>query len=188
MPEETTTPPIDDAGQESTPPPATPNPRDSEISDLRRENASYRTRLRDAEKALKSAQEASQTDTEKAIAAAKAEGAAQYVERYRRAVLDNAALAVLSEKKVLATELALRGLDLSDVDVDPDTGKVDRGAIATKVDELLTRYPMLGDAAPSGPGLPVADGNSQRRVTAEQLAKASPEQVDDYFRHLLRSR
>lgn len=112
----------------------------------------------------------SQTDAEKAIEAAKAEGAKEYRAKWARASLENAALSILSEKHVVATELALRGLDLTDMDVDPESGKLDTAMLTRRIDELLSRYPML--VGPSGSPLPAIgalQGANQRQIPRDQI-------------------
>lgn len=119
---------------------------------------------------------AGQTEAEKAIEAAKLEGAKEYQAKWAQATRENAALAILSEKHVTATELALRGLELSEVDVDLNTGKVDTLTLARKIDELLSRYPMLVTTTPALPQVGVLQGASQRQVHAGQLL--SPQQSE----------
>jgi hypothetical protein len=113
---------------------------------------------------------AGQTEAEAAIERAKAEGAAEYKAKWARATLENAALGVLSERHVTATELALKALDLDGVEVDPATGRVDTATLTRRVDDLLSRYPLLVTAA--GPALPnvgVLQGANQRQVQSGQL-------------------
>lgn len=154
-------------------------PPDIPDSELRRENARWRTELREAQAELERLKASSLTGQEKAIAEAKAQGAAEFQAKWRTAVLDNAALTVLAEKRITATELALRALDLSDVDVDPKTGRVDSTALQAKVDALVARYPMLApDAPPQLPGVGSITGADQRRVQAGNLARTGESEQD----------
>lgn len=158
---------------------------DPYVEELRRENAKWRKQLRDRENELEKVKTASLPDQEKAIAEAKAAGAAEYQNRWRAAVLDNAALTALAEKQVVATELALRALDLSDLDIDPTTGRVDRAALEAKIDDLVKRYPMLAPDAPP-PGVGPITGADQRRVQANQLVKGPGESEKDALNRLAR--
>lgn len=106
------------------------------------------------------------TEAEQAIAKARADGAAEYQSRWRSTVLANEVLKLLSARGVQGAELVLGALDLSDVDVDAN-GRVDAAVVGQRIDDILTRYPML--AAGSTPTLPTATGASQTRVTASQL-------------------
>lgn len=152
------------------------NERDTELTALRSEAAKWRKSLREREAEIEKLKLAGASETERAIAAAKAEGAAEYTKRWRRAVVDNAALTALAERGVIATEPALRTLDLDDIEVDPDSGAFDRATISARVDDLLSRYPMF--AAKGGTPLPVANGDSQHRVTADQLVRRSNKPTD----------
>lgn len=157
--------------------PAGGDTTDPMVSDLRKENARWRTELRKAQAELEAAKAANLTGQEKAVAEAKAQGAAEFQAKWRTAVLDNAALTVLAEKRIVATELALRALDLSDVDVDPTTGRVDAAALQAKVDALVARYPMLAPDAPP-PGIGSITGADQRRVQAANLARTGESEQD----------
>ena len=145
------------------------NPPD-DVGRLKYEATKWRKAYRDKEAELAKLQQASQTDTEKAIAAARAEGADEYAKKWRTAVLTNAALAALAEKGVTATEPALRALDLDDIEID-DNGKVDRTIVETRVSDFLKRYPMF--VASGVPGMSVGNisGDGQRRVTSDQVVR-----------------
>lgn len=132
------------------------------------EAAEWRTKFRSMEKEFEKLRASTLSESEKALAEAKAAGASEYQAKWRQAVLDNAALTILAEKRVSAVELALRSLDTSDVDVD-DSGRVDSVALSRKVDELVARYPML--LADVGPGIGPISGADQRRVQSGQIAK-----------------
>ena len=107
------------------------------------------------------------TEAEQAIAKARAEGAAEYQNRWRSSVLANEVLKLLSAKGVQGAELVLGALDLSDVDVDAN-GRVDAAILGQRIDDVLARYPMLA-AAGTTPTLPTVQGASQTRVTGQQL-------------------
>jgi hypothetical protein len=153
------------------------------------EAAGYRTQLKKLQQENEKLRTAAMTESEQAIAAAKAEGANEFKAKWRSAVAENAALAVLAEKQVAATELALRGLSLSDVDVNLDTGSVDRVAIEKKVDELIERYPML-QLPGSQPLPPVGSvsGADQRRIQMGQQVRPaldSEAKLNDLARYAL---
>jgi acyl-CoA reductase-like NAD-dependent aldehyde dehydrogenase len=160
-------------------PPATGQPStDPQVEELRREAAKWRTELRAREQELEKLKAAGQTDAEKAVAEARKAGAAEYEVKWRKVLLDNAALTVLADKRVLATELALRGLDLSNVDVDTATGEVDRAALEAKVTELIQRYPMLSTEAAPLPGIGNVSGAQQHQVQRSQLARPGESEAD----------
>lgn len=181
----TTTDPTVDGG------PAAPvmgqaNDRDTEIATLRSEAARWRKSLRERETEIEKLKLAGASETERAIAAAKAEGAAEYSKKWRKAIVDNGALTVLAERGVVATEPALRSLDLDDIEVDPDTGVYDRSAITARVDDLLARYPMFATGGPRGAPLPIATGDTQHRVTNDQLIRRSAKPSEAETEALLR--
>jgi hypothetical protein len=109
------------------------------------------------------------TESERAIEAAKIEGAKEYRAKWARATIENAALGILSERHVVATELALRALELDGVDVDPDNGKVDSATLTRRIDDLISRYPMLVTTTQQLPGVGVLQGAQQRQVQSGQL-------------------
>jgi hypothetical protein len=149
--------------------------RDPDAKLASEEAAQYRKKLRAAEQELEKLKVAHQTDAEKAIALAKQEGATEYKARYAKAVAENAALSVLAEKRVVATELALRALDLGSLEVDIDTGRVDNAQLSRLVDALIQRYPMLVEQGPAQlPNLGQVQGADQRRVQLGQVV--SPQQ------------
>lgn len=164
------TPPVPEPADTGAPDTATtpegqaPDQRDAEVAALKSEAAKWRKALREREQELEQLRLSTASDNERAIAAAKSEGENAYRNRWRKAVVDNAALGALGERGVVATELALRALDLDDIDVDAD-GKFDRLAIAAKVEELLTRYPQLSPPG-AAPSLPNLSGDTQHKVTS----------------------
>jgi len=161
------------------------DPKDSRIAELSNEAKAWRKQLRDTQAELEAIKAAGQSDAEKAIAAARTEGASEYQKKWRASVLANTALSVLVENGVTATEPALRSLDLDDVEVDDD-GKPDRAAIEKRVTDLLTRYPIF--AGSTGSPVGTATGEGQRRVTADQVLKPgmSDKQLEETLRWALR--
>lgn len=145
--------------------PAIQNPEAKRYAD---EAAALRTRLRKLEADHAKLVAAGQTDAEKALAAAKVEGAKEYQTKWQQAMSANAALTLLAERRVSATDLALRALDLSSVEVNPDTGEVDLAALTKLVDGLIEKYPMLvGNGSPVGP----LSGADQRRIQQSQMVR-----------------
>jgi hypothetical protein len=117
------------------------------------------------EKELEAFKQQSMSEQEKAIAAARTQGAEDYRGKYLAMAKTNAVLAALTAKGVTAPELALGALNFHDLDVDEASGRVvDSAALDQKIDEVLKRYPMLAPAG-SGPP-PFATGNGQPRVSA----------------------
>lgn len=167
-PEAGTTPPPEPT---TTGTPATD--RDVEIANLNAENAKWRRQVRERETELEKIKLATASEAERAVAAARAEGAAEYQTKWRKAVVQNAALAVLAERGVTATEPALRTLDLEDIEID-ETGGFNRDAIVSRVDELLSRYPQLGPPQQvSAPPLPTLSGDGQRRLSTNTQVRQS---------------
>lgn len=156
------------------------------------EAARYRTQLRAAEAELAQLKAAGATDAEKALAAAKAEGAKEFQTKWLASQRENAAITLLATKNVVAIDLALRALDLSNVDVDLTTGVVDTAALGRAVDATLQRYPMLVGGQPQLPGVGYANGADQRRVTAGQVVGSTPaekeqERLNELARYALGS-
>lgn len=116
-----------------------------EIQALRRENASWRTKLRSTEAELAKLRDSAATDRESAIAAAReearreafAEALAEANDRILRAEVIAAA-----SRKLNDPEDAVRLLDLSQFQVN-EQGEVDRKALAAAVDELVKTKPYL---------------------------------------------
>lgn len=161
--------------------------RDAQVTALNAEAAKYRRQAREAQSEIEKLKLANATETERAIAAAKAEGANEYASKWRKALVSNAALAALAEKGVTATEPALRSLDLDGVDVDDD-GTFDVKAVKARVDDLLERYPIF---APTGgaPALPTLTGDTQRRITSDARVKpGGRDQSEELLRYALGGR
>ena len=162
-------PPADGGGDDDHVEPT----RDPALAEARRESMKWKRQAREHQAELERLRTATQTDAEKAVAAARGEGAAQYKAMYEKAMLNNAALTILSRKGVTATELALGALDVSGLEIG-ENGSVDIKELESRVEEVLRRYPMLS-APPSttttgSPPVPFANGGDQRRVTEAQLA------------------
>jgi len=160
--------------------------RESSETSLKNEMAKYRRQAKEAQTELDKLRAATATDAEKAVAAARAEGAAEYAAKWRSAVLQNAALSALTDRGVEAPGLAVRALDLEGVDID-DHGKVDDTALTAAIENLLRRWPQL---APRGaPPLPTVSGDTQTRVTKDQVVKKdmTDQDVDQLLRYVLRS-
>lgn len=157
----------------------------TDVAALNAENAKWRRQLREAQAENERLKSANATDQEKAIAAARVEGATEFQLKWQRAVTENAALAVLAERGCPAAEPALRALDLSDIDVDPKTGAFDRSQVTAKVDDLMRRYPIF--AAPgAAPSLPPLSGDSQHRVTNADQVRPSGKLNDAEVERMLR--
>jgi hypothetical protein len=160
--------------------------RDVEIANLNAEAAKWRKQLREREAELEKIRLANASDAEKAVAAARAEGAAEYQVKWRKALVQNQALAILAERGVTATEPALRTLDLDDIDID-DTGRFDRNVVTAKVDELLTRYPMFGPTQQVGPPpLPTLTGDGQRHLSTDSQVRQTGKLSDAEAERMLR--
>lgn len=177
-----------------TPPPADPTStgtqatdRDVEIATLNAENAKWRRQLREKETELEKIRMATATDAEKAVAAARAEGAAEFQIKWRKAVVANAALAVLAERGVVMTEPALRSLDLDEIEID-ETGKFNRDSVVAKVDDLLARYPAFvsPQQQAGAPPLPTLSGDGQRRLSADTQVRQTAKLNDAEAERLLR--
>jgi hypothetical protein len=134
-------------GKTPEPEPAKPDPTtDKHIADLRTEAASWRTKLRAAEKELTNVKESATSEVEKARAEARqealTEATAEANKRILRAEVLVAASGKLQEPEhayaILATDGALADLEVN------DKGEVDRKAIGGLVDELIKRSPHLG--------------------------------------------
>jgi hypothetical protein len=148
------------------------------------ENAKWRRQAREAQAELEKLKAAHATDAEKAVAAARIEGATEWQRKWQRAVTENVALGVLAERGCPAAEPALKALDLSDIDVDEE-GRFDRSQVVAKVDDLMRRYPIF--AAPgAAPSLPSLSGDSQHRVTNADKVRPSGKLTDAETEVLLR--
>jgi hypothetical protein len=135
----------DPTGPEPTEPPPPPSTKDPALAAARREAANYRRQLREREAELTTLRNASKTDQEKAIDAAKAEAKAAadtaWQTRYHAAVVRSEALTALAGR-VASPKLALPHLPLTDIEVNDD-GTVDSAALTAAIDALLVEYPEL---------------------------------------------
>jgi len=119
-----------------------------QISDLRRENASWRTKLRQTEAELEKIRESAQSDQESALAQAREEARR---EAFQEALAEansrilRAEVIAAASRKLADPEDAVRLLDLDSFHVD-DNGEVDRAALAAAVDELVKAKPYLAGA------------------------------------------
>lgn len=150
-----------------------PSPHEVEVARLSSENRKARLTNKALQEELDKLKQASASESEQAVMKARAEGEAAYKSKYRTAMAQNAALTRLTEKGVTVTDLALRALDLSHVDVDLDTGQVDAKAIDDQIDELVKRYPVLSAPGAGSAKPPAINGGDQRKVTQEDLLKAA---------------
>jgi hypothetical protein len=177
--------PNDDSGTAS--PPAT-TPTDFDQQRLASENRKYRLQLKAQTDELEKLKQAAATETEQAVMKARTEGESAYKARWRDALVVNAALGRLASKGITATELAVKALELGDVDVDLDSGRVDSAALDARIDELLTRFPMLvGETTDSRPAPSSVNAGSQRRVTSDEILAADQSKRNDLLRMALRS-
>ena len=150
---------------------------------LASENKSWRQKYQATQSELDKLKQSAATETEQAIMKARQEGEQAYMARWKSSALINAAQARLAERGVTAIELAARSLELGDVGFDADTGRVDQAQLDARIEELLTRYPLL---VPDGQRPPpaVLDGN-QQRVTGSALVNASAADKNALLRYAL---
>ena len=144
-------------------PPEDADDRAAEVARLRRENAGWRTKLRETEARLAELESAQQTDAEKALKAARAEAAAETAAKFR-------AKLVAAEVRGLAAELrfrdpadAARLVDIDGIEPGPD-GEIDTDALRKALKAVAEAKPYLIDAGPSLPtardaGLGAAGGD-----------------------------
>jgi hypothetical protein len=158
--------------------------RDAQLAILNAENRKWRTQASQNAKELEAIKAKYASESEQALAKAKAEGESTYKTRYRTAVVENLALGRLSAKGVTALELALKALDLSHVDVDLETGHADTDAIDAAITDALKRFPMLTATPPTESTTPPVDGR-QQRVTQEELLKADADKRNELLRFAL---
>ncbi|WP_242883984.1 hypothetical protein [Actinomadura litoris] len=137
-------------GSGESEPPAEGEDRAAEVAKLRRENAGWRTKFREAETRLAELESAAQTDAEKALNAARAEAIAETTAKF------NAKL-VAAEVRSLAAELrfrdpadAARLVDTGGIEPGPD-GEIDTVAIGKALKAVAEAKPYLIDSAPAIP-------------------------------------
>lgn len=112
------------------------------LADLRKENASWRTKLRKAETELGKLKETSATDIETARAEARQEALAEATAEANARIV-RAEVIAAAAKKLQDPSDAVAHLDLSKLEVN-DKGEVDRKAINAAIDELVKEKPYLG--------------------------------------------
>jgi hypothetical protein len=120
------------------------------VEKLRRENARYRSQVRELEPAAAKAAEleaASATEMEKAVAAAKAETEQALASRYTRLLGEAEARAVAAELKFRDAGDAVRLLDLDDIETDKD-GAINRDAVRDALRAIAEQKPYLTEQAP----------------------------------------
>lgn len=163
---------VDDDGETTddttdTPAPEVDDATAKQISDLRRENASWRSKLRNTEAELDRLRETATTDQESAIAAAREEArqeALQEALSEANARILRAEVIAAASRRLADPEDAVRLLDLDTFQVN-EQGEVDRTALAAAVDELVktkpylaaSRDPDFGARPPAGPAGPSMD-------------------------------
>lgn len=165
-------------------PPAGP---DDDLGDAgKRALAAERKRAKDAEKALKAAndrlaklEEANQSEADKAIAAAKAEGRTEALAEANGRLL-HAEIKAAAAGRLQNPDDAIALLDLSDFS--PGDDGFDQQEITSAIDGLLEARPYLA----AGPGAtpPPGDPDSGARksgagqVTEAELDRMTPEQIE----------
>lgn len=144
-------------------------------------DADRNRRLRgQAEAKLAELQQSQQTDAEKALSDARAEGKAE-ADKAANARIVRAEVKAAAAKRLADPADAVRFLDLDEFEVGDD-GEVDGDAIAAALDALLEAKPYLGVNAPT-PKPPPGDGDGGARgggggqLTAADVAKMTPHQI-----------
>lgn len=119
---------------------------DRQISELRRENASWRTRLRQTEAELNSLQQARSDDVESAVARAREEARrdayAEAVSAGNRRLVEGEILAAAAGARFTDPADAVRMLNIDDFPVSDD-GSVDRSNVKAAVENLVKSKPYL---------------------------------------------
>lgn len=111
------------------------------LTDLRKENASWRTKLRKAETELGKLKESSATDIEQARAEARQEALNEATTEANARIVRAEVLAAAGQKLHDPAD-AVAHLDLTKFEVD-DKGEVDRKAITVAIDDLVKTKPYL---------------------------------------------
>lgn len=112
------------------------------LTDLRKENASWRTKLRKAETELGKLKDSKASEIDQARAEARQEALAEATAEANQRILRAEVIAAASGKLHDAAD-AVAQLDLTKYEVN-EKGDVDRKAIAADIDELLKAKPYLG--------------------------------------------
>jgi len=141
------------------------------LGDLRKEAASYRTKLRKSEAAFADFKASSATELEKAKAEARQEALTEATAEANKRILRAEVLAAAAGKLHDPSD-ALGQLDLAKYEID-DKGEVDRKTLVADIDELLKAKPYLGG---------VRDPQFGNRPTATGGGKT----MDDLIRQRMR--
>ncbi len=130
------------------------------LTDLRKENASWRTKLRKAETELGKLKETSATAIDQARAEARQEAMAEATAEANARVV-RAEVIAAAAKKLQDPADAVAHLDLSKLEVD-ENGEVDRKAINAAIDQLVKDKPYLaGVRDPEFGNRPSANGSGR---------------------------
>lgn len=125
-----------------------------------KDNDSYRTKVEELEKA-------NQSETERAVEAARREGEAAATTKGNARLVAAEARALAAASEFRDASVAVRLLDLSDIDVNDDG--VDTKAVQARLNQLATDNPyLLKDKAPIRPSGDVGQG--PRTPTASEVA------------------
>jgi biotin carboxyl carrier protein len=120
--------------------------------------------LRAAQTELEKSREASMSEQEKAVAAAKAEGAADATKATNERLV-KAEVRAAAAGKLADPSIAVRLLDLSEFEVDAN-GDVDGKAIGKAIDALVKQYPALATTNGHGSG----DGGARQGAPTDMNA------------------
>jgi hypothetical protein len=130
------------------------------LGDLRKENASWRTKLRKAEGELSKLKESSSSEIEQARAEARQEALTEATAEANKRIVRAEVIAAGAGKLQDPTD-AIGHLDLDKFEVN-ENGEVDRKALTAAVDELLKSKPYLGATRdPEFGKRPTATGGKQ---------------------------
>ncbi|WP_159944801.1 MULTISPECIES: hypothetical protein [unclassified Nocardiopsis] len=117
----------------------------SYVEKLRRENAKYRSQVRELEPAAAKVAEleaANATELERAVATAKAETEKAVSERYARLLVEAEARGIAAELRFRDPADAVRLVDLDDIEADKD-GAVNRDAVRDALRSIAEAKPYL---------------------------------------------
>jgi hypothetical protein len=124
--------------------------RAAEVAKLRRENAGWRTKLRDTEARLAELEARTQTEAEKALAAARAEAIAETTTRFHTRLIAAEVGRLAAELRFRDPTDAARLVDVSEVAPDSD-GEIDAETLRKKLAEVAEAKPYLIDTEPTTP-------------------------------------
>jgi hypothetical protein len=147
--------PATDEGQEANTADATEAPEFSRtyVEKLRRENARYRSQVRELEPAatkLSELEAANATELERAVATAKAEAEKATAERYTRLLVEAEARGVAAELRFRDPADAVRLVDLDDIETAKD-GTVNRDAVRDALRAIAEAKPYLTEEVSAPP-------------------------------------